>query len=67
MPQNWKTYKLGDLIEYQKGYAFKSKWYQDYGKLIVRVSDTTSNSVNTSTCHKISHENAEKLMQYEFW
>ena len=65
MPQNWKTYKLGDLIEYQKGYAFKSKWYQDYGKLIVRVSDTTSNSVNTSTCHKISHENAEKLMQYE--
>lgn len=65
MPNNWKTYKLGDIIDYQKGYAFKSKWYQDSGKLIVRVSDTTSNSVDISTCHRISEENAEKLMLYE--
>ncbi|MFL0354746.1 restriction endonuclease subunit S [Xanthomarina sp. GH4-25] len=65
MPNNWKTYKLGEIIDYQKGYAFKSKWYQDSGKLIVRVSDTTSDSVDISTCHRISEENAKNLMQYE--
>jgi type I restriction enzyme S subunit len=65
MLYNWKTYELGDIIDYQKGYAFKSKWYQKFGKLVVRVSDTTSDSIDISTCHRISEENSNKLLQYE--
>jgi type I restriction enzyme S subunit len=65
MPKNWKTYRLGDIIDYQKGYAFKSKWYQNFGKLIVRISDTTSDSIDISTCYRIAKEHAESLIQYE--
>ena len=65
MPQNWKTYKLGDLLEYQKGFAFKSKWYQEEGKMVVRVSDTTTNSVDISTCNKIDFTLAEEYSRFE--
>ena len=30
--------KLGEMADFQKGYAFKSKDYQNYGTKIVRVT-----------------------------
>lgn len=27
--ENWKTYKLGDLIEIKHGYAFKGEYFSD--------------------------------------
>ncbi|WP_099574243.1 restriction endonuclease subunit S [Maribacter sp. 4U21] len=56
MPKNWKTYKLGPLVSHQKGFAFKSKMYQTKGTHIVRVSDTTNNSIDLSSCHRIDSE-----------
>ena len=35
---------LGEMIEYQKGYAFSSDEYCDVGCPIVRVSDFTADS-----------------------
>ena len=64
MPQNWKTYKLGEILEYQKGFAFKSSWYENEGRLIVRVSDTTNDSIDVSTCNKIDELKAIELEKY---
>lgn len=63
MPENWKTYKLGPLVNHQKGFAFKSKLYQTKGTQIVRVSDTTSNSIDLSSCHRIDSELALNFNQ----
>ena len=61
----WVNTKVEDLITYKKGYAFKSAFYDESGDhLIVRVSDTTENSINTKSCHKISKENVQALDSY---
>ena len=64
MPNNWKTYKLGDLIQHQKGFAFKSEWYQEKGSYVVRVSDTTDNSIDISTCNKIDNHLASRYQNF---
>ena len=38
--------KLGDIITYNKGYAFKSNEYTDNGKIVVRVTDFTLDSIS---------------------
>lgn len=65
MPKNWKTYNLGELISYQKGFAFKSDWYKEKGELIVRISDTTSNSIDISSCHRVDKDKALELQRYK--
>jgi len=64
IPEGWEVKKLGDFVTHQKGFAFKSKWYKSEGELVVRVSDTTHNSINIDSCHKISNELAEKYKGY---
>jgi type I restriction enzyme S subunit len=65
MPNIWKTYKLGEITAYQKGFAFKSDWFKDKGDLVVRVSDTTQNSIDVSTCHRIDKEKSNELQKYK--
>lgn len=38
--------KLGDIITYNKGYAFKSNEYTNTGKMVVRVTDFTLDSIS---------------------
>lgn len=38
--------KLGDIITYNKGYAFKSNEYTNNGKMVVRVTDFTLDSIS---------------------
>ena len=64
IPEGWEVRRLGDFVTHQKGFAFKSKWYKTEGELVVRVSDTTHNSINIDSCHKISNELAEKYKSY---
>ena len=61
----WKEISLGENINHKKGFAFKSKDYQVEGRLIVRVSDTTSNSVDIASCVRISEEQAINYSDYE--
>ena len=50
----WQKVELGELVTYKKGFAFKSATYSSDGDvLIVRVSDTTSDSVDIKSCMKI--------------
>ena len=37
--------KLGDIITYNKGYAFKSNEYSNEGIMVVRVTDFTLDSI----------------------
>ena len=41
-----KEVKLGDIVKYNKGYAFKSSEYTDEGVMVVRVTDFTLDSIS---------------------
>jgi type I restriction enzyme S subunit len=45
IPEDWQVGTLGNLTEYTKGYAFKSSEYSDHGVRVVRVSDTSYDSI----------------------
>ena len=61
----WEQSRLGDLVETQKGYAFKSGWYSDAGRPIVKVSDFTTDSVDSSSLVCIPEEIAADYLKYE--
>ena len=43
---SWKKISVSDIITTQKGFAFKSNMYVDFGVPIVRVSNFTSDSIS---------------------
>lgn len=45
IPEDWDCVELGTVIKYVKGYAFKSKDYRKNGVRIIRISDTTFDSI----------------------
>src|SRR5205814_1230785 len=45
IPEDWEVDKLGNLIQYTKGYAFKSSEYSSHGVRVIRVSDTSYDSI----------------------
>ena len=61
MSENWNKVKLGELIEYKKGFAFKSNLYRKNGCLIVRVSNFTHNSIDLSECLFLDESEKEKF------
>jgi type I restriction enzyme S subunit len=61
----WKETELRIHINHKKGFAFKSSSYQNNGRLIVRVSDSTMNSVNIKSCVKIDEKTALQFKDYE--
>ncbi len=65
IPSSFEVKTIGDYISHQKGFAFKSKWYQETGQIVVRVSDTTENSINKNSCNKIADEIANDYRKYE--
>ena len=56
---------LGELVDYKKGFAFKSADYRNEGVRIIRVSDTTYNSVKDDKPIYISPENKDLYKEYE--
>lgn len=45
IPSDWEVFTFGDIINYTKGFAFKSRDYKKDGIRIIRVSDTTFDSI----------------------
>lgn len=64
IPEDWELIKLGDFIEYTKGYAFKSSNYTKNGIRVIRVSDTDYDSVKDSEEIYIDNRDYKK---YEKW
>jgi len=56
---------LGEHIKTQKGFAFKSKWYSDFGTPIVKVSDLTDDSIDTSNLTCIPDDIATSYLKYK--
>jgi len=44
----WK--KLGEVCEFQNGFAFKSNLFKAYGNPIIRITNITSNNVDMTDC-----------------
>ena len=53
IPEDWEVKPIGDLIIYTKGYAFRSSDYKKDGVRIIRVSDTTFDSIKDYQKHTI--------------
>jgi len=64
IPKGWELKKIGDFIKHKKGFAFKSNWYQQKGEIVVRVSDTTNNSIDIKSCERISSVLASNYKDY---
>lgn len=62
---NWPEVSLGDVIEYKKGFAFKSENFCNTGVPVVRISDTTRVSVKKDLSAFVSLQEAQQLKQYE--
>lgn len=61
----WKVKKLGEVVEYVKGYAFKSEDYLDSGIRIIRVSDLDKDSIKeTNEKVYISYSQQKEYSKY---
>jgi type I restriction enzyme, S subunit len=58
------TVKLGDVISYKKGFAFKSDNYRSDGVRVIRISDTTRTSIKLDSGIFVSEENSRGLEDY---
>jgi type I restriction enzyme S subunit len=56
---------LGEQVEFQKGYAFKSVWYRDVGQPIVKVSDFTDYSVDSKGLVCIPTDIAQNYLKHQ--
>ena len=59
-----KKTNIGSEVQFQKGYAFKSSWYRPEGHPVVRVSNFTDSSVDTSDLIFIPEEIAKDYGKY---
>lgn len=56
---------LGDHVSTQKGFAFKSGWFCDSGRAVVKVKDFTADSVDPADVTHVSDEIAAQHLKYE--
>ena len=61
----WQRASLGNLIDTQKGYAFKSGWYCETGRRIVKVSNFTEDSIDSSGLTCIPESTAADYLKYQ--
>ena len=64
VPNGWKITELGNVISHQKGFAFKSESYKANGTRIIRISDTTRNSIHDKSPVYLTDEEAAPLDNY---
>jgi type I restriction enzyme S subunit len=65
IPEDWEVKTLGEVSNYIKGFAFNSNDYVDEGVRIIRISDTTSNSIKDNGAIYIRSEDAYKFKKWE--
>lgn len=65
IPSDWEVKKLGDIIDYKKGFAFKTNSYKLEGVRLIRVSDTNSQGIKKEGNIFIDPKEAKKYTDYE--
>lgn len=68
--ENWEQRKLGDITNYIKGFAFKSKDYKKTGVRIIRVSDLSKDDIKNTNDNKYidfndSHLYGKYMINYD--
>ena len=64
IPEDWDVKNFGDLVNYTKGYAFKSSEYVNSGVRVIRVSDTTYDSIKDDGAVFISEGSANSYAKW---
>lgn len=65
IPSDWEVKKLGDVIEYKKGFAFKTIQYKNEGVRIIRVSDTNAEGIKKDGNVYIDINEAKNHSEYQ--
>jgi type I restriction enzyme S subunit len=65
IPNDWQVMNFGDIVDYVKGFAFKSKDYQKDGIKIIRVSDTTYDSIKKENGIYIDEKRVNKFRKWK--
>ena len=60
----WKTVKLGELLELQNGYAFKSKEYSTDGYFVMRITNVQQGYISAHSPQYIEIETPSKLTKF---
>ena len=60
-----KITTLGEHVATQKGFAFKSAWFCDSGRPVVKVKDFTADSVDPDEVTHVSDEIAAQYLKYQ--
>jgi len=48
MKKGWEIKKLGDVCDFQNGFAFKSKTYKENGLPILRITNIQNDIIDTN-------------------
>ena len=64
MQENWKTYKLADVVQYINGGAWPASSYSDCGIPVVRVSDIKNGAIDLSACKYLDPQFKEKFSKH---
>jgi type I restriction enzyme, S subunit len=64
IPVDWDVVAFGDMINYTKGFPFKSGDYQSDGIRVIRVSDTTFDSIKENNPIFIAHDKASRYARW---
>ena len=65
--KGWKEHTLGDLIEIQNGYAFKSTDYTDSGYFVIRISNVQDGEITLANPRfiKLADKKLERFILYD--
>jgi type I restriction enzyme S subunit len=61
LPTGWEWIRLGDVIEFVNGYAFKSSDYTDSGFGIVKIGDIQNGVINSLEMSRVSSDVVAEL------
>jgi len=64
IPDGWENIALGDVVNYKKGFAFNSSSYSETGVRLIRISDTTRNSIHNNSPVYVSDTVAQEQKDY---
>lgn len=65
IPVGWEVKSLEDVCEIINGYAFKSEWYQDSGKKIIRTKNFDNGYITLNDLVYLSESKAKEFKKYE--
>jgi type I restriction enzyme S subunit len=64
VPEGWKKGSVGDLVNVQSGYAFKSKEWQIEGSPVIKIKNIENNTIDLDNCQCISQSVADKAQKF---